>query len=146
MIRTVQRPTVEHSFRHATAWSVGRSVPAVAALAVALGLSLVLASPWPAALALVPLWLLVRQLVRHASEQVSLRGFSLMLCRGAFTLVTAVVPIWHVSVSTRQTLLGRLCNYGSISVFIDGAWTQIDGVGDFRRLRALIIQRQSELG
>jgi hypothetical protein len=117
---------------------VGVALGMVAA-AVALGV------PGVALLAALPAWLTALALLRYNTESVTVRGDLLVLRYGTLAVHEFTAPLWACAPNFDQGLWGRVLNYGTLTVNVDGRRLHMGQLAHFRTLRALVASRQASL-
>ena len=71
----------------------------------------------------------------------ALRGYDLVIRSGRFTVREVTIPVWEVRPLIIQSLLGRLLDYGTFTVRVDGKTFAVT-IGHMRALRRLLATRR----
>lgn len=114
---------------------------------LALGAGVLLAGIAHAAIIAVPiagffLVLAVRSAYHELTTILIVRGDTLLLRRGLFFWREEQVPLHRVDVLITQSLLGRLFDYGRITITRNDTVLIVRNIGEFRRLKEEIARLQ----
>lgn len=117
-----------------------------------LGTSLALAV-W-ALLAREPRWLLLPLallawmgllIFRHRAHMVVVSGASLICRRGLLRVRETTIPIARLNFEVRQTLLGRMLDYGTVRVAAPAGPIEMQQIASVHMLQSVIAERQTEV-
>jgi len=97
-------------------------------------------------LAIVPTALLLFLLIcRYRAEAIIVNGASLICRHGLLRVREITIPIVRLNYEIRQTLIGRLFDYGTVRVVASAGILEIRSIESIQALQALIAERQTEL-
>lgn len=81
---------------------------------------------------------------RYVSGTLALRGYKLLVYRGAFVVRELTTPIWAARLEIRQSLLGWLLDTGTVVVTIDDRPLRLR-VAQLRAFRRIVAERKLQL-
>jgi uncharacterized membrane protein YdbT with pleckstrin-like domain len=82
---------------------------------------------------------------RYRAQAIIISGVSLICRRGVLRVRERTIPLARVNYEIRQTLLGRIFDYGTVRVAANGEIIEIRRVASVHALQNLITERQTEL-
>lgn len=82
---------------------------------------------------------------RYSSHTVSIRGANMIILNGMFSVRERSIPLWHTQLEIRQSLLGRLFDYGTVYLQVEGMVLVMKTIASIRALRYIVTYRQQEL-
>lgn len=94
---------------------------------------------------LVCLLLLLALTIRHNAQALIIGDRNLVYRSGVLSVQQQVIPLWRINVETRQTLLGRLLDYGTVVLHIDDELVRIRHIAMIEHFRDTIVARQDAL-
>lgn len=145
MIINPQHQPYDSIFRPARIWLVFKSI-ALSTVAVSfIMVAIYLQQRWwlsGTALCILMGCLLV---CHYKAQRVIIRDKSIVYRNGILSLREQIVPIWHLTIDTRQTLLGRCMDYGAVSLYVDDKTIFIPQLAMLRQFRNTLIERQNAL-
>ena len=144
MIINPQHQPYESIFRPARIWLVLKSMLLSAAAVSFIMVAIYLQQRWLSGTVLCMLMgcLLV---CHYNAQRVIIRDKSIVYRNGILSLREQIVPIWHLTIDTRQTLLGRACDYGAVCLYVDDKTILIPQLAMLKQFRNTLIERQNAL-
>ena len=81
--------------------------------------------------------------LRYTTHAVILRNNDIVFRQGVFVASEISIPFYMVTIESKQNLLGRLCDYGTIRLWVGNEEFVLKDVASVRALRCLVAARRS---
>lgn len=89
--------------------------------------------------------LIVLQIARYHAHEIRISGASLICRRGLLRVRVATIAATRLDFEVRQSLLGRLCDYGNVRISTRRGQIEVPQIAGIRMLREVIAERQTEV-
>lgn len=82
---------------------------------------------------------------RHSSRSIIVRGCDLTCRYGVWRVTTRSIHLWEFQLTTHQSWLGRILDYGTVHLQVGNELVQLKSMSSIQALHYIVAQRRQEL-